>query len=156
MRISGWAFVALVATSAQAAPATLFQWEDYMDPPFLADYEARFHEKPNVSIFADEDEAFAKMRAGYKPDVMGPCYYEFPRWQEAGLLQPIDTTKLKNWSKLSPISTKRSRSSRITPKPITAAGCSTRASIRTSLRSMIFRLRWGSPRRKPRSSSHAA
>jgi len=42
------------------------------------------------------------MRAGYKPDVMGPCYYEFPRWQEAGLLQPIDTTKLKNWSKLSP------------------------------------------------------
>jgi len=102
MRISGWAFVALVATSAQAAPATLFQWEDYMDPPFLADYEARFHEKPNVSIFADEDEAFAKMRAGYKPDVMGPCYYEFPRWQEAGLLQPIDTTKLKNWSKLSP------------------------------------------------------
>jgi len=102
MRISGWAFVALVATSAQAAPATLFQWEDYMDPPFLADYEARFHEKPNVSIFADEDEAFAKMRAGYKPDVMGPCYYEFPRWQEAGLLQPIDTTRLKNWNKISP------------------------------------------------------
>ena len=102
MRISCWAFVTLLATSAQAAPATLFQWEDYMDPPFLADYEARFHEKPNVSIFADEDEAFAKMRAGYKPDVMGPCYYEFPRWQEAGLLQPIDTTKLKNWSKLSP------------------------------------------------------
>jgi spermidine/putrescine transport system substrate-binding protein len=31
---------------------------------------------------------------------MGPCYYEFPRWQEAGLLQPIDTTKLKNWNKL--------------------------------------------------------
>ena len=26
---------------------------------------------------------------------MGPCYYEFPRWQQAGLLQPIDTTKLK-------------------------------------------------------------
>ena len=60
------------------------------------------HENPNVSIFADEDEAFAKMRAGYHPDVMGPCYYEFPRWKEAGLLQPIDTTKLKNWNKISP------------------------------------------------------
>ena len=33
---------------------------------------------------------------------MGPCYYEFPRWKEAGLLQPIDTTKLKNWNKISP------------------------------------------------------
>jgi spermidine/putrescine transport system substrate-binding protein len=83
-------------------PATLFQWEDYMNEPFLADYEKRYGEKPNVAMFADEDEAFAKMRAGYHPDVMGPCYYEFPRWREAGLLQPIDTTKLKNWSKISP------------------------------------------------------
>ncbi len=33
---------------------------------------------------------------------MGPCYYEFPRWKEAGLLQPIDTAKLKNWNKISP------------------------------------------------------
>jgi spermidine/putrescine transport system substrate-binding protein len=55
-----------------------------------------------TAIYADEDEAFAKMRAGFKPDVMGPCYYEFPRWQDAQLLQPIDTTKLKNWNKISP------------------------------------------------------
>ena len=88
---------------ASAAPASLFQWEDYMNPPFYADYQKRYGEKPDVVMFADEDEAFAKMRAGYKPDVMGPCYYEFPRWREAGLLQPIDTTKLKNWSKISPI-----------------------------------------------------
>jgi spermidine/putrescine transport system substrate-binding protein len=83
-------------------PASLFQWEDYMNPPFYADYEKRYGEKPNITMFADEDEAFAKMRAGFKPDVMGPCYYEFPRWRDAGLLQPIDTTKLKNWTKISP------------------------------------------------------
>jgi spermidine/putrescine transport system substrate-binding protein len=88
--------------SKASRPASLFQWEDYMDPPFLADYERTYKEKPAITIFADEDEAFAKMRAGYKPDVMGPCYYEFPRWQEAGLLQPIDTTRLRNWNKISP------------------------------------------------------
>ncbi len=88
--------------SSTGKPVSLFQWEDYMDAPFLAGYEKQYGEKPNVTIFADEDEAFAKMRAGYHPDVMGPCYYEFPRWQEAGLLQPIDTTKLKNWNKISP------------------------------------------------------
>jgi spermidine/putrescine transport system substrate-binding protein len=87
--------------AADDAP-TLFQWEDYMEPPFLAEYEARYHETPHTAIFADEDEAFAKLRAGYKPDVMGPCYYEFPRWREAGLIQPIDTTKLKNWNKIAP------------------------------------------------------
>ena len=84
------------------SPVTLFQWEDYAQPPYLAAYEARYGEKPATMIFADEDEAFAKMRAGFKPDVMGPCYYEFPRWKEAGLLQPIDTAKLKNWNKISP------------------------------------------------------
>jgi spermidine/putrescine transport system substrate-binding protein len=89
-------------SASSSKPATLFQWEDYMDPPFLADYEARYHEKPNIAIFADEDEALAKMRAGYKPDVMGPCSYEFPVWREAGLIQPIDTARLKNWNKISP------------------------------------------------------
>ena len=66
-----------------ASPPTLFQFEDYMDPPFLAQYKKQFNETPDVAIYADEDEAFAKMRAGYKPDVMGPCFYEFPRWQDA-------------------------------------------------------------------------
>ena len=87
---------------AASGPVTLFQWQDYMDPPFLADYQKATGEKPAITIFADEDEAFSKMRAGFKPDVMGPCYYEFPRWKEAGLLQPIDTSKLKNWNKIAP------------------------------------------------------
>ena len=87
---------------ATSGPVTLFQWQDYMEPPFLADYQKAYGEKPAITIFADEDEAFSKMRAGFKPDVMGPCYYEFPRWKEAGLIQPIETAKLKNWSKISP------------------------------------------------------
>src|SRR5262247_2203353 len=80
----------------------LFQWEDYVAEPFLKEYEATFDDQPQTAIYADEDSAFAKMRAGYKPDVMGPCYYEFPRWQEAGLLEPIDTAKLRNWNRISP------------------------------------------------------
>jgi spermidine/putrescine transport system substrate-binding protein len=80
----------------------LFQWQDYVEPAFLKEYEATFGETPRTAIYADEDEAFAKMRAGYQPDVMGPCAYEFPRWQEAGLLQPVDTARLKNWTKIAP------------------------------------------------------
>ncbi len=92
----------LLRPQAGSGPVTLFQWQDYMEPPFLAGYEKATGEKPAITIFADEDEAFSKMRAGFKPDVMGPCYYEFPRWQEAGLLAPIDVTRLRNWNKLSP------------------------------------------------------
>jgi spermidine/putrescine transport system substrate-binding protein len=94
-------FVFSGPTSARDVPV-LFQWQDYVEAPFLKGYEAAFKETPQTAIYADEDEALAKMRAGYKPDVMGPCAYEFPRWQEAGLLQPIDTGKLQNWSKIAP------------------------------------------------------
>ena len=75
----------------------LFTWENWADPPFLSEYKEKYGVEPQSAIWADEDEAFAKMRTGYEPDVMGPCSYEFGRWQEAGLLQPIDTTKLKHW-----------------------------------------------------------
>ena len=94
--------LAACGPSGQTADDTpvLFQWEDYVVEPFLKEYQATFNDQPQTAIYADEDEAFAKMRAGYKPDVMGPCAYEFPRWQEAGLIQPIDTSKLKNWNKI--------------------------------------------------------
>ena len=100
--LAGMAMLALAGCGKKAGPPTLFTWEDYRDAPFLAEYAKAFNETPGTVIFADEDEAFAKMQRGFKPDVMGPCYYEFPRWKEADLLQPIDTAKLKNWNKLSP------------------------------------------------------
>ncbi len=62
------------AETDAAGPAHAFQWEDYMNPPFLHEYERAWHDDPKITIFADEDEAFAKMRAGFTPDVMGPCY----------------------------------------------------------------------------------
>lgn len=82
---------------------TLFTFETLADDALLEEYTAKYGAKPNTSVFADEDEAFAKMRAGYAPDVMGPCSYEFGRWQEAGLLQPIDVTKLKYWPQIAPV-----------------------------------------------------
>ncbi len=87
-------------TAAQSDEATLFTFENWADPPFVAEYKAKYGKDPKSAIFADEDEAFAKMRAGYKPDVMGPCSYEFGRWQEAGLIQPIDVTKLTHWKEI--------------------------------------------------------
>jgi spermidine/putrescine transport system substrate-binding protein len=84
-------------TETASAEPLLFTWENWGDPAFLAEYKEKYGVEPQVAIWADEDEAFAKMRTGYKPDVMAPCSYEFGRWQEAGLIQPIDVTKLKYW-----------------------------------------------------------
>ena len=86
----------LMQGPAASKPPTLFQWQDYVDPHFTAAYEAAYHEKVGTSIFADEDEAFSKMRAGFKPDVMGPCLYS------NGIIEPIDISRLKNWNKIAP------------------------------------------------------
>ncbi len=94
------------ATPAAAASSseniTLFTFESLGDDPLLQLYVEKYGEKPNVKLFADEDEAYTSMLAGYKPDLMGPCSYEFDRWREADLLQPIDITKLAYWNKIAP------------------------------------------------------
>lgn len=95
--------VGVPAVVAAEGEPTLFTFETLANDPLLSEYVAKYGVKPNTAVFADEDEAFAKMRAGYNPDVMGPCSYEFGRWQEAGLLQPIDVTKLKYWDKIAPV-----------------------------------------------------
>lgn len=93
----GSAYSVPVQPGAQSEPPLLFTWENWTDPPFTAEYRQKYGTAPKTSLWADEDEAFAKMTTGYKPDVMGPCSYEFERWRDAGLIQPIDVTKLKHW-----------------------------------------------------------
>jgi spermidine/putrescine transport system substrate-binding protein len=90
-------------TASASEEVTLFTFETLANDPLMEDYVAKYGAKPNTAVFADEDEAFAKMQAGYAPDVMGPCSYEFERWKEAGLLQPIDVTKLKSWASIAPV-----------------------------------------------------
>lgn len=85
---------------AAAAEATLFTWENLAEPAFFEEYEKKYKATPQSALFADEDEAFAKMMGGFKPDVMAPCTYEVPRWRDAGLLQPIDPSKLSHWNAL--------------------------------------------------------
>ncbi len=87
---------------ARAAEAMLFTWENLAEPAFFEDYAKKYGKQPQSALFADEDEAFAKMMAGFKPDVMAPCTYEVPRWRDAGLIQPIDPKKLSTWESIAP------------------------------------------------------
>ena len=77
----------------------VFTWSGYEDDGFMGAYMAKYDgEKPNFAFWGDEEEAFAKMRAGFKPDIPGPCSYKIPHWNDAGILQPIDSDRLSNWS----------------------------------------------------------
>jgi len=81
---------------------TIFIWAGYEETAFYPGYIEKHGCLPNFSMFGDEEEAFAKMRAGFAPDVMQPCSYKIGQWYDAGLLAPIDTSRLSNWKDVIP------------------------------------------------------
>ena len=84
--------------ASAAGQAIYFTWSGYDDPAFFPGYVAKHGSMPDTPIFADEEEAFLKLRGGSVVDVSHPCNNSIPRWREAGLLQPIDTSRLSNWA----------------------------------------------------------
>ena len=76
---------------------TFFGWNGYDDENLFPAYLERYGTPPNFSFWGDEEEALAKMRAGYNPDVIFPCNYKIEKWFNAGILDPIDTSLLSNW-----------------------------------------------------------
>jgi spermidine/putrescine transport system substrate-binding protein len=83
--------------STDAAQPLFFTWAGYDSPEFMTHYVAKYGVEPQYSFFGDEDEAFSKMRSGFRPHVTYPCGVSLKLWNDAGLLAPIDTSKLSNW-----------------------------------------------------------
>jgi spermidine/putrescine transport system substrate-binding protein len=100
----GLALVALplLPRRAAAAPASYYTWAGYEVPELVGGYAEKHGSAPDASLFADEEEALQKLRAGFVADVAHPCFYNVARWREAGLLQPIETARLAHWADLIP------------------------------------------------------
>lgn len=95
---------ASVAALAIAADSELivFDWSGYEDPSFHQKYLDKNGDSPTFAFFGDEDEAFEKIRSGFKADLGHPCSQSVVKWREAGLLQPLDTSKITDWKNLNP------------------------------------------------------
>ena len=98
-----------VAALAIALPAhaadpeiTVFTWAGYEDPELFKPFVEKHGDAPSYAFFGDEEEAFQKLRAGFTADVSHPCSQSVVKWQGAGLLEPIDPSKLENWDDLMP------------------------------------------------------
>lgn len=78
----------------------VFDWAGYEDPNFFQAYVEKYGGPPTFAFFGDEEEAFQKMRAGFTPDLAHPCSQSVAKWREAGLLAPLDTSKIEAWDDL--------------------------------------------------------
>jgi len=90
--------VPVMGRRAQAEEQVIyFTWSGYDDPGFFPGYVKKHGANPQLPIFADEEEALLKMRAGGVYDVVHPCNSNVGRWFDAGVVQEIDTSRLSNW-----------------------------------------------------------
>ncbi|MEX1109514.1 MAG: hypothetical protein WEC00_11410, partial [Dongiaceae bacterium] len=97
------AAVPMVAGRALAEEqASYFTWSGYDVPEFFPGYIEKHGESPALPVFADEEEAFQKLRAGFETDVAHPCSGRIVRWRDAGVIQAIDTSRLSNWGDVFP------------------------------------------------------
>jgi spermidine/putrescine transport system substrate-binding protein len=81
-----------------ADEATFFTWGGYENiDAFQSYYIKKRGKAPKYAVYADAEEALQKLRAGFTVDVAFPCSHDIPRWLGAGVIQPIDTSRVSTW-----------------------------------------------------------
>ncbi len=95
---------AVSATVANAGGADLkvFDWSGYEDEGFYGSYMAKHNEAPTYTYFGSQEEAFTKLQSGFETDLAHPCTDATKKWVAAGLLKPIDTSRLDHWDEITP------------------------------------------------------
>ena len=88
--------VLALATSALADDPDLLvlDWSGFEEEPFHQAYIEEHGEKPTFTFFGDEEEAFQKLRSGFRADVAHPCPHSIRKWRDAGLIEPWDVSKI--------------------------------------------------------------
>ena len=80
----------------------VFTWSGYDVPELNPGFAGKYGRQPDYTVFADNDEAFEKIRAGYEADIVSPSGSTVIQWIDSGLIQPIDVSRLSHWNDLFP------------------------------------------------------
>jgi spermidine/putrescine transport system substrate-binding protein len=81
-----------------------YNWDTYIGKTTIADFEAATGVDVRASYFANNDELFAKMKAGNRGyDVIVPADEAVTRMVAENLLQPLDLTKIPNLKNIDPV-----------------------------------------------------
>lgn len=91
---------ALAMATAAHADLLVFDYAGFEDPAFHGDYVAKHGTSPDFAFFGDEEEAFQKLRSGFKADVTHICAGSVTKFTESGILAPWDTSRLAEWGNL--------------------------------------------------------
>ncbi|HDR29399.1 extracellular solute-binding protein [Rhodovulum sp.] len=93
----------LIGSAALAADPDLlvFDYSGFEDPAFHTKYAEQHGQSPSFTFFGDEEEAFQKLRSGFKADISHLCGGSVTKWAESGILEPWDTSRIAAWNDIS-------------------------------------------------------
>jgi spermidine/putrescine transport system substrate-binding protein len=91
------------ADKAEEAKLNFYNWDTYIGATTLEDFKKASGIDVNMSLFATNDELFAKLRAGNPGyDVIVPGSEFVERMIKADLLMPLDQSKIPNIKNVAP------------------------------------------------------
>ena len=88
----------LSGTAKAASEVHYHTWSGYDAKELFTPYIEKYGGMPEISHIGSEEESFTKMKTGWSPDLIHPGNYNVRRFKDAGLIKPIDTSRLENWS----------------------------------------------------------
>ncbi len=87
----------------EAGELVVYSYEETVTDEFLDGYRELYPQvelKP--AVYGELDEAVAKLRGGFKADVLNPCVDYIPTLRRLDLLEPADTANIPRWQDLFP------------------------------------------------------
>ncbi len=96
---AGFALATLLAAPAVAQDPELLilDWSGFEEEPFYPGYVEKHGEAPTFTFFGDEEEAFQKLRSGFRADISHPCPHSVRKWRDAGLIEPWDVSRIPSY-----------------------------------------------------------
>ncbi|MDC7682281.1 spermidine/putrescine ABC transporter substrate-binding protein [Asticcacaulis sp. BYS171W] len=99
----GISFGGLAGCEPAKKKLNFYNWDTYIGPTTLGDFEKATGTPVNMSLFASNDELFAKLKAGNSGfDVIVPSNDFVERMSQANLLMPLDHAKIPNLKNVDP------------------------------------------------------
>jgi spermidine/putrescine transport system substrate-binding protein len=89
-----------VPSFAMAQDLLVFDYSGFEDPSFHQPFVEQHGASPEFVFFGDEDEAFQRLLAGFRSDVTHICAGSVPRWQESGIIEAWDRSRIAAYETL--------------------------------------------------------
>lgn len=97
----GMTFLPRFSLAEEEKKLNLYNWDTYIGPNTLSDFESATGIETKMDLFADNDELFAKLKGGNPGyDVIVPTNDNLERMIKANMVLPLDHSKIPNIANL--------------------------------------------------------